>query len=164
MAETKAPRRLDEALRPGGLYYTADGTAHDANGNILEGAPPRPKDTPVEEQPHNRVAAAFAGSGGSAGGVGATMDVEKLGAAIAVGLRSAAGGSANAEAVASAAESRDGLVDSAKEAKPKENTPPIGDVARAQAPLVQAPGETDAAFEERKNAVKESGAPKPLSE
>lgn len=152
------PRRLDEALRPGGLYYTADGTAHDANGNVLEGAPERPKDTPVEEQPHNKMAAAFSGSGGTAGGVGATMDVERLGAAIAVGLRSAAGGAQNAEAVATSQTAHDELVDGAKEAKPKENTPPIVDAARGPAPLMRAPGETDEAFEERSRVVRESAA------
>lgn len=91
MAETKAPRRLDEALRPGGLYYTKDGTPHDAHGQILEGAPKRPEDTKPEDQPYARmVAASTVGAGGAP--VGLPFDVNALGMAIGRGLQLASEG------------------------------------------------------------------------
>lgn len=85
MADTKAPRRLDEALRPGGLYYTVDGTAHDANGNVLEGAPKRPDNTEPQSQPH-----ALA-SGVAAGGFPG-LDINALGEAIGRGIQRASEG------------------------------------------------------------------------
>lgn len=45
------------AKRPGGLYYTADGTAVDSFGRKIEGAPKRPADTKPEDQPVSTVPA-----------------------------------------------------------------------------------------------------------
>jgi hypothetical protein len=42
---------FDTASRPGGLYYLADGSATDAHGNVIEGAPKAPKATPAHMQP-----------------------------------------------------------------------------------------------------------------
>ena len=36
---------MAESKRPGGLYYREDGTAVDANGEVIEGAPKRKADT-----------------------------------------------------------------------------------------------------------------------
>lgn len=91
MAETKAPRRLDEALRPGGLYYTVDGTAHDAHGQVLENAPKRPENTKPEDQPYARMVAAST-IGASGAPVGAQFDINALGMAIGRGLQLASEG------------------------------------------------------------------------
>lgn len=116
MAETKAPRRLDEALRPGGLYYTADGTAHDAHGNVLEGAPKRPENTKPEDQPHAKMAGmANLGPGGAPSG----FDMRQLGMAIAQGLKLGAEGADDPNApISEAEEQRDELASAAAEAKP----------------------------------------------
>lgn len=132
MAESKAPRRLDEALRPGGLYYTVDGTAHDAHGNVLEGAPKRPENTKPEDQPGARMAAlAGVGPGGGAAG---GLDMRMLGLAIAQGLRLGTEGGgegemlpseANMQAIKDSQTQRDELAGTAADAKVKPNTPTV---------------------------------------
>lgn len=119
MAETKAPRRLDEALRPGGLYYTANGTAHDANGNVLEGAPKRPENTNPDDQPFAKFASGVGASGAPAG-----MDMRTLGMAIAQGLKLGAEGATD-EPKADAVAQRDELASAAVDAKIKPDTPPV---------------------------------------
>jgi hypothetical protein len=42
---------LNEAHRRGGLYYTADGVAVDANGEVVQGAPKRAPNTDRSKQP-----------------------------------------------------------------------------------------------------------------
>jgi hypothetical protein len=118
-------RRLDEAPRVGGLYYLTDGTAVDANGVPLDGAPKRPDDTKPEDQPYAQlVAATTVGAAGVRGA--APMDFKALGAAIADGLTQAAGrAQANADASQTAAERHDELTDSARDAKPKEGAAAI---------------------------------------
>lgn len=117
MAETKAPRRLDEALRPGGLYYTTDGTPHDAHGNVLEGAPKRPDNTAPEDQPFSKLAAMTSvGPGGAPSG----FDMRALGMAIAQGLKLGAEGADDLgrTAISEAQSQRDELASAAAEAKP----------------------------------------------
>lgn len=132
MADTKAPRRLDEALRPGGLYYMVDGTAHDAHGNVLEGAPKRPENTKPEDQPGARLAA-FAGVGPGGGAAGG-LDMRMLGLAIAQGLRLGTEGGeggdmlpaeANQRAMEDSAAQRDELASAVADAKVKPNTPTV---------------------------------------
>lgn len=152
MADTKAPRRLDEALRPGGLYYTVDGTAHDAHGNVLEGAPKRPENTNPEDQPFAKIAAmSNVGPGGSPAGL------ETLGLAIARGLRMAANDESPDEqprkATADNVTTRDELAATAADATVKPNTPTVD--ARVIPALT--PGGEAAA------AAASSGAPTPTS-
>lgn len=120
MADTKAPRRLDEALRPGGLYYTANGTAHDANGNVLEGAPKRPDNTNPDDQPFAKFASGVGASGAPAG-----MDMRTLGMAIAQGLKLGAEGAVDEPKAADAVAQRDELASAAADAKVKPDTPPV---------------------------------------
>jgi hypothetical protein len=132
-------RRLDEAPRAGGLYYTRDGTAIDANGVPLDDAPARPEDTKPEDQPYARmVAATTVGAGGApAGATG--FDARALGAAIAEGLTQAAGrASANAEATRTATDAHDEITEGAKDAKPKQGAAPIA-VGSATAEAFAAP-------------------------
>ena len=124
---SNAPRRLDEALRPGGLYYTADGTAIDANGRILKDAPERPEDTPENEQPHAKLLAASTVGATGAPATGMPFDPETFGAAIARGLAKAA---ANDDATKTATDARSSLEESASGAKIDENAPPVGDSGR----------------------------------
>lgn len=118
-------RKLDEAPRPGGLYYTRDGVAIDSNGVPLDNAPDRPEDTKPEDQPYARlVAATTIGAGGAPGGTG--FDAKALGAAIAEGLTQAAGrASANQEAHRTSVDAADEITEGAKDSKPKEGAVPI---------------------------------------
>lgn len=122
MADTKAPRRLDEALRPGGLYYLPDGTAHDANGNVLENAPKRPENTSPEDQPFARLAAM---TSVGPGGFPVQNDMNALGMAIARGLTLASEGKIDTEAtdpnksISDVQAARDELAGGAADAKPK---------------------------------------------
>jgi hypothetical protein len=123
--------RIDEALRPGGLYYDASGTAHDAEGRPLEGAPDRPENTPPDQQPFNRMIAAttigagFAGAPAGIGGAGG-LDVEALGAAIGRGLASAANAAtANAEAGKRAVDQHNEVRSAAEGAKVDTSRPAI---------------------------------------
>lgn len=132
MAETKAPRRLDEALRPGGLYYLPDGTAHDANGNVLENAPKRPENTAPDEQPFARLQA----SGVAAGGFGG-FDVKALGLAIGMGLQAASEGKLedpNKDAPDTNAQRDELHAALSEDVKPKQGAQPID--ARPPAPGV----------------------------
>jgi hypothetical protein len=126
---TQAPRRLDEAPRPGGLYYTADGTAVDAHGNVLENAPERQADTPPHEQPFAKVAAASASGPVAAAGI----DAKALGEAIAAGLVNAsARREANADATTTATTAREGIQEGAEGAQIDKGQPPVGDSTRTQ--------------------------------
>lgn len=113
-------RRLDEALRPGGLTYLPDGTPVDAHGNVLEGAPARPDNTKPEDMPHNRMAQA--GLAPASGTAAPAFDMRALGTAIADGLKMAA---SNADATRSNAEQADALADGAEDATIKPDTAPI---------------------------------------
>lgn len=126
MANENVPRRLDEALRPGGLYYTADGTAHDAHGNVLKDAPKRPDNTPPDKQP-----AAILAAQSSTSGMPAGFDMRVLGSAIAEGLRQATSGSVNAEAHETAENQRAELADGVRDTTIDTGRPPIGDASRA---------------------------------
>jgi hypothetical protein len=122
MAETKAPRRLDEALRPGGLYYMIDGTAHDAHGNVLEGAPKRPENTNPEDQPFARLASMTSVGPGGYTGQGS---MEQLGMAIARGLTLASEGKVEDpnKAAGDNTSARDELASAAVDAKPAAPAP-----------------------------------------
>jgi hypothetical protein len=61
-------RIMAKAKQEGGLYYTADGTPVDADGNVLKDAPKRGKDTDPSKQP---------------GALGAPTPEERMGRAIA---------------------------------------------------------------------------------
>jgi len=105
------------------LFYLQDGTAVDANGVPLEGAPERPEDTKPEDQPHAKLLAATTVG---AGGAPSSFDFKALGSAIAEGLTQAAGrAAANAEAVDAANKKSDEIYESAKDVKPKEGATPI---------------------------------------
>lgn len=108
-------RKLDEAPRAGGLYYLRDGTAVDANGVPLDGAPARPDDTKVEDQPHARLASSTTIG---AGGAPSAFDFKALGASIAEGLTQAAGrAAANAQATQESEQQRDAFDKGASGAK-----------------------------------------------
>lgn len=123
------PRPLDQAPRRGGLYYTADGTAHDANGNILKDAPERPKDTQPHEQPYARMLAqsSIGATPGNAGG----FDAEAMGKAIARGIMEAgASRQANSEATRTATSEQAELTKGAKDAKVDDGAGQVGDASR----------------------------------
>lgn len=92
MAPTTA--RLDEAPRPGGLIYREIGintgkyVAVNAEGQIVEDAPPKPENTEPGLQPHGIVTAA---------GNAPAIDAHALGVGIAAGLAQASA-AANASA------------------------------------------------------------------
>jgi hypothetical protein len=104
------------------LYYTADGTAHDAHGNVLENAPKRPENTKPEDQPFARLAAM---TSVGPGGFPVQNDMNALGMAIARGLSMASEGKlepaedVNKNDIASTHSTRDELAAGAQDAKVK---------------------------------------------
>jgi hypothetical protein len=121
-------RRLDEAPRAGGLFYTDTGTAIDANGFPLEDAPARPENTKPEDQPFNRLLASttIGPTGFSPGVSGGGLDVKQLGDAIGQALVAAAGRqSAGAEAEERSATGAQDITDGAKDSRVKEGATPL---------------------------------------
>lgn len=76
------------AKRPGGLYYTAQGIAVDANGEAVKGAPKKTPDTDPSKQP---------------GAPGALTSEERIGVAIAQAITNPAGVIAKQQAAEAAA-------------------------------------------------------------
>ena len=152
-------RRLDEALRPGGLFYTTDGTAVDAHGNVLEGAPARPDDTKPEDQPYARLAAASSIGTGAVGTSGAAMDFEAIGRGIAAGLQQAAGRTAaNAEATDQANKAHEELRSGAESAKIDENRPAIVPTSATADVGIGLPATREAADAQRESTARATDA------
>jgi hypothetical protein len=152
MANENVPRRLDQALRPGGLYYTADGTAHDAHGNVLKDAPKRPENTPPDKQP-----AAILAAQSSTTGMPAGFDMRVLGSAIAEGLRQATSGSANAQAMETASDQHAEIADGVKDTQVDSSRPPLGDVSRVTE-VGAVPGQPTGTVTDQEAAASAGGA------